>query len=107
MQANGDGGHAVGKLHGKPVLETVSGSLQEMRPQSVPSLVLDMSGLAFLDSAGVGALVQLFAHRRNQGRRFAPAALTQQGMAVMQVSALLKFMPGFASVTEAEAATQA
>ena len=63
-----------------------------------------MSEVAFRDSAGVGALVPLFVHRRNQEQRFALAALNQQGMAVMQVSGLLKLMPVFASVTEAEAA---
>ena len=104
LQANGDGARSVAKLDGKLVLETVTRFLQEMRPQPAPSLVLDMSGVAFLYSAGVGALVLLFVHRRNQGQRFALAALNQQGMAVMQVSGLLKLMPVFASVAEAEAA---
>ena len=104
LQANGDGVRSVAKLDGKLVLETVNRFLQEMQPQASPSLVLDMSGVAFLDSAGVGALVQLFVHRRNQGQKFALAALNQQGMAVMQVSGLLKLMPVFASVAEAEAA---
>ena len=104
LQANADGARSVAKLDGKLVLETVTRFLREMRPQPAPSLVLDMCGVAFLDSAGVGALVQLFVHRRNQGQRFALAALNQQGMAVMQVSGLLKLMPVFASVAEAEAA---
>lgn len=105
LQANGSGGHSVAKLDGKLVLETVNRFLQEMRPQPAQSLVLDMRGVAFLDSAGVGALVQLFVHRRNQGQKFALAALNQQGLAVMQVSGLLKLMPVFASVAEAEAAS--
>jgi anti-sigma B factor antagonist len=105
LQTNGNGGRSVARLDGKLVLETVNGFLQEMRPQTAPSLVLDMSGVAFLDSAGVGALVQLFVHRRNQGQKFALAALNQQGMAVMQVSGLLKLLPVFASVVEAEAAS--
>ncbi len=92
---------SVAKLDGKLVLETVNGFLQTMRPQTSPSLVLDMSAVSFLDSAGVGALVQLFVHRRNQGQKFALAELTPQGMAVMQVAGLLKLLPVFASVTEA------
>lgn len=104
LPANGSAGHCVVKLDGKLVLETVNRFLQEMRPQPAQSLVLDMSGVAFLDSAGVGALVQLFVHRRNQGQKFALAALNRQGMAVMQVSGLLKLMPVFASVADAEAA---
>jgi len=41
-------------------------------------------GVSFLDSAGVGALVQLFVHRRGKSQSFALAALTQQGNAVIR-----------------------
>jgi len=102
VQESGNGTPSVAKLEGKLVLETVNGFLQTMRPQPSPGLVMDMSGVSFLDSAGVGALVQLFVHRRNQGQKFALAALTPQSMAVMQVAGLLKLMPVFGSVTEAQ-----
>jgi anti-anti-sigma factor len=95
---------AVAKLEGKLVLETVTEFLKTMRPQAASSLVLDMSGVSFLDSAGVGALVQMFVHRRNQGQKFALAALTEQGVAIMQVSGLVKLLPIFPSVGEAQAA---
>jgi len=101
VEDSGNGTPSVAKLDGKLVLETVSGFLQTLRSQVSPSLVMDMSGVSFLDSAGVGALVQLFVHRRNQGQKFALAALTQQGMAVIEVSGLLKLLPVFASVSEA------
>ena len=91
----------MAKLDGKLVLETVTEFLQTMRPQSSPSLILDMSSVSFLDSAGVGALVQLFVHRRNQGKKFALAALTGQAIAIMQVSGLVKLLPIYASVAEA------
>jgi anti-anti-sigma factor len=72
-----------------------------MRPEVAAHLVLDMSGLTFLDSAGVGALVSLFVSRRKHGKTLALAGLTQQGNAVMQVSGLLKLIPIFPSVEEA------
>lgn len=102
LERGSNGTPTVAKLEGKLSLETVSQFLQTMRPQPSASLVLDMSGVSFLDSAGVGALVQLFVHRRTVGQKFALAALTQQGNAVMQVSGLLKLMPVFASVAEAQ-----
>jgi anti-anti-sigma factor len=91
----------VDKLDGELALETVSNFLRVMRLEPAPGLVLDMSGVKFLDSAGVGALVQLFVHRRNQSQKFALAALTGQGNAVMEVSGLLKLLPVYPSVTEA------
>ena len=92
---------AVFKLQGKLSLETVSNFLQTMRPERAPELVLDMSGVNFLDSAGIGALAQLFVHRRGRGQKFALAALTQQAKAVMEVAGLLKLLPAYASVTDA------
>ena len=92
---------AVIELDGKLSLETVSNFLQSMRPEPTPELVLDMSGVKFLDYAGIGALVQLFVHRRGRGPMFALAGLTQQANAVMEVAGLLKLLPAYASVKEA------
>jgi anti-anti-sigma factor len=97
--SNGD--TLVTRLTGKLSLETVHNFIAAMRPEPAARLVLDMSGLSFLDSAGVGALVSLFVSRRNNSKTLALAALTQQGNAVMQVSGLLKLMPIYSSVEEA------
>jgi anti-anti-sigma factor len=97
--SNGD--LLVARLVGKLSLETVHDFISTMRPEPTARLVLDMSSLSFLDSAGVGALVSLFVTRRNTGKTLALAALTQQGNAVMQVSGLLKLLPVYSSVEDA------
>jgi len=96
-----NGSNLVTRLNGKLSLETVHNFIQTMRPEPAAHLVLDMSGVTFLDSAGVGALVSLFVHRRNAGKSFAIAGLTQQGMAVLQVAGLTKLLPNFATVEAA------
>ena len=93
----------IARLSGKLSLETVSGFLQQLRQNDSRKLILDMSGVSYLDSAGVGAVVQLFVHRRGQLKAFALAALTQQGTAVMQVSGLIKLLPIFPTVGDAVA----
>jgi anti-sigma B factor antagonist len=97
-------GAIVARLRGKLSLESVNGFLQGLRQLESPSLVLDMSGVSYLDSSGVGALVQLFVHRRGKSQKLALAALTRQGIAVMQVSGLAKLLPTFSTVEEASAA---
>src|SRR5271163_4211713 len=92
------------RLNGKVSLETVNSFIAQLRPEPSPVLVLDMSGVTFLDSAGVGALVQLFVHRKSAGRKFALAALTSQGVAVMQVSGLIRLLPIYQTTAEALAA---
>ena len=47
--------------NGKLSLETVNQFLPGLRAETAQRVVLDMSGVSFLDSAGVGALVSLFA----------------------------------------------
>src|SRR5271155_891313 len=92
------------RLNGKLSLETVNSFVTQLRPEPRSILVLDMSGVTFLDSAGVGALVQLFVHRKSAGKKFALAALTPQGVAVMQVAGLVKLLPIYQTAAEALAA---
>jgi anti-sigma B factor antagonist len=103
--SSSDESNLVTRLNGKLSLETVHNFIQTLRPEPAAHLVLDMSGVSFLDSAGVGALVSLFVHRRNNGKSFAIAGLTQQGMAVLQVAGLVKLLPNFPTV-EAALATK-
>ncbi len=100
-QSGANGDSLVTRLNGKLSLETVNGFISTLRPEPASKLVIDMSGVSFLDSAGVGALVSLFVSRRNHGKTLALAGLTQQGNAVMQVSGLLKLLPVFPSVEAA------
>jgi anti-sigma B factor antagonist len=99
-----NGNSLVTRLSGKLSLETVHNFIQIMRPEPAEHLVLDMSGVSFMDSAGVGALVSLFVHRRNAGKSFAIAGLTQQGNAVLQVAGLTKLLPNFLTADAALAA---
>ncbi len=92
---------AIYQLKGKLSLETVASFLPKIREESAPHLVLDMSGVNFLDSAGVGALVSLFVSRRNHGKTFALAALAPQATAVVTVAGLQKLLPIAKTVDEA------
>lgn len=93
----------VYRLKGKLSLETVAGFSPKLRQETAKHVILDMSGVDFLDSAGVGALVSLFVSRRNQGKSFALAALPPQATAVMTVAGLQKLLPVAKTVEEATA----
>jgi anti-sigma B factor antagonist len=91
------------KATGKLSLETVSEFIQKLRPEPALHLVLDLSGVSFLDSAGVGSLVSLFVSRRNQKKTFALACLSLQSTAVVKVAGLQKLLPIHNTVAEAVA----
>lgn len=97
----------VYRVSGKLSLETVNEFIQRMRPEPAQHLVMEMSGVNFLDSAGVGALVSLFVNRRNQSKTFALAGLGPQASAVVTVAGLQKLLPIHKSVEEAAAAKKA
>jgi anti-anti-sigma factor len=92
---------AVYQPKGRLSLETVTESMQSLRGDTAAHMILDMSCVNFLDSAGVGALVSLFVNRRSHARTFALAALTPQGNAVVTVAGLQKLLPIHATLEEA------
>jgi anti-anti-sigma factor len=98
-------GSVIKRLTGKLALETVHGFIAEQRKDDTSQLILDLSGVNFMDSAGVGALVQLFVHRRNAGKTLALTGLPVQSKAVLQVSGLTKLLPIFDSAEAASAAS--
>ena len=102
-ESSSNNGTAITRLEGKLGLETVHSFVETLRPEPAGHLVLDMSGVTFLDSAGVGALVSLFVSRKHHGKTFALAALNPQGSAVLEVAGLFKLLPIFRSVEEAVA----
>jgi anti-sigma B factor antagonist len=102
-QATSNENQTIYKATGKLSLETVSEFIQKLRPETAAHVVLDMSGVTFLDSAGVGSLVSLFVSRRNQGKTFALAALPPQSTAVVMVAGLQNLLPVFKTVEEATA----
>jgi anti-sigma B factor antagonist len=97
---NGNGTVAT-RLDGKLSLETVNAFLQTVRKEQANHLVLDMSGVSFVDSSGVGALVSLFVTRKHAGKAMALASLTKQAIAVLQVSGILKLIPTYPTVEAA------
>lgn len=94
----------VYRATGKLSLESVNEFIQKMRPEPAQHLVLDLSAVTFLDSAGVGSLVSLFVSRRNQAKTFALAGLNAQGKAVVTVAGLHNLLPIYSTLEEATAA---
>jgi anti-sigma B factor antagonist len=86
---------------GRLSLETVSEAIQKLRADTTPHMILDLSGVNYLDSAGVGSLVSLFVNRRSNRRTFALAALTQQSSAVVTVAGLQNLLPIYKTLEEA------
>jgi len=92
---------SIYQLKGKLSLETVSEFLPKLRADSSSHVIADMTGVNFLDSAGVGALVSLFVSRRNHGKSFVLCGLGPQATAVVTVAGLQNLLPIFKTIEDA------
>ena len=88
---------------GKLSIETVNEFLPRLRAESAQRVILDLNGVTFLDSAGVGALVSIFVSRRSQGKEFGLAALQTQAQAVVTVAGLQNLLPIYKTIEDASA----
>ena len=71
-------------------------AVQEALKSTAPVLILDLSGVPYVDSAGVGALVQCLVTRRKQGYRLllvAPNEPVEKLFKLTQVDSLLEVFP--------------
>jgi anti-anti-sigma factor len=74
---------------------------QEALRSTASVLVLDFTGVPFVDSSGVGALVQSFVKRKKQGQRLVvvgPNETVQKLFRLTAVDALLEIVPNLESV---------
>jgi len=87
--------HHVYILHGPLTLGNLF-TAQEALQSTASVLILDLAGVPYVDSAGVGALVQCFVSRKKQGRRLlliAPSDMVQKLFKLTQVDSLLEVFP--------------
>jgi anti-anti-sigma factor len=82
-------------LVGGLTIETVALFNQTLREDPAPVLLLNLAGLEWLDSAGVGSLVQLMVRRGKAHTSLAIAGLSTRNQAVLQVSQLLHLFSVF------------
>lgn len=99
-------GHRPGvrilRLAGAVTWETTEALLRAVAAEPAPLLILDFSSVTFLDTAGVGALIQIRTSFHQEGRKLALAGLSKQVRAVLQITRVLSLFEVFDSLAEAE-----
>lgn len=64
--------------------------LKELREKSVSRVVLNLTGVAYIDSSGVASLVEGLKASRESGSRFVLFGLNEAPREVLKISRLLK-----------------
>jgi anti-sigma B factor antagonist len=95
-------------LRGPLTMENVSPFLNAVRRESAPTVILDFSGVPYLDSSGLGSLVSAYTSCQKAGRRVALTGVNQRVLKVFEITKVEPIFLMFPTVAEAlEALTNA
>jgi anti-sigma B factor antagonist len=109
LSIGSSGGHAVVALSGELDLADapdLASHLITAVAACGPSIIVDLAGLAFIDSCGLGVLVRVLNWTRESGGDTALAAPQQQVRWVLGVTGLIDVFPVYPSVEQAASGTR-
>lgn len=106
LQVRDQNGITVVGLSGDVDLQTSPGVRQKLLEclEKQKKLIVDMSGVAYIDSSGVASLVEAFQLSRKKGAKFALASVSPSAMRVLSLARLDKVFAIHPDVNAAAAA---
>jgi anti-sigma B factor antagonist len=95
-------------LRGPLTMENVSPFLNAVRRENAPTMILDFSGVPYLDSSGLGSLVSAYTSCQKAGRRVALTGVNKRVMKVFEITKVEEIFLMFPTLSDAlEAFTNA
>lgn len=91
-------------LKGRLTIETVASFQDVIRKENAPELIIDMSGVRSMDSAGLGVLIAAYIRAKKESSKLGFAGMNERVKAVASTSRLSQFLQIYPTVTDAEAA---
>jgi anti-sigma B factor antagonist len=101
---DGAKGSQIMKLSGPLTLQTLFEFQAAARKDTSKPMILDISGVPYMDSAGLGSVISLFASCQRTNRGFAIIGLTERIRILFEVTHVDGLLPCFSSLEAAEAA---
>jgi len=95
-------GASVIQLKGPLTLSSLFEFQDLMRKQAGPAIILDLSGVPYMDSAGLGAILGVLASCQRHNRGFGVTGVTDRIKTLFTVGRVDGLIPTFDSVAAAE-----
>jgi len=99
---NGRGGVRILRLRGSLTLNSTFDFQSAARRETTGALIVDLSGVPYMDSAGLGAILGVLASCERTRRGFAIAGAPERLQTLFRVAKVDTLLPAFASIEEAE-----
>jgi anti-anti-sigma factor len=96
-------GTTILKLVGPLTLSTMFGFQNEFRAKTPQVMIVDLSESPYMDSAGLGLLMNYYVSAESHGRKLLLAGANERITAVMQMTKVDKILKNFPTVDAAEA----
>jgi anti-sigma B factor antagonist len=97
-------GQRIIEMSGPLIITTMFPLREELRGSGDTTIILDFTNVPFMDSAGLGLLVQAQISSQRAGRRFGLAGMNDRVRAVFSVTHVDNLFSFYATAAEAEAA---
>jgi anti-anti-sigma factor len=101
--ADGQNGARILTLQGPLTLRTIFDFQATARQEGSSPLIIDVSGVPYMDSAGLGSILGLFASAQRKQIGFAVTGVSDRILTLFQVTHVEDVLPSFATVADAEA----
>src|ERR1700675_2961352 len=88
-------------LHGPLTMENVSPFMNAVRRENAATMILDFSGVPYLDSSGLGSLVSAYTSCLKTGRRVALTGVNQRVLKVFEITKVEPIFLMFPTLTDA------
>lgn len=98
-------GQRVLRLKGPLSLHTVFEFQNLVRAETAPNVIIDFSGVPFIDSAGLGALVGAHISAQKARRKLSFAGMNTQVMALLEMTRIRGMFLIYGTVEEAQGET--
>jgi anti-sigma B factor antagonist len=96
-------GHKIVELSGPLTMSTLFPLRETLKSVKDEVVILDFTGVPYMDSAGLGLLVHAQVSIQSGGRRFAISGMNERVRTVLTVTNVDKLFKHFGTATEAEA----
>lgn len=97
-------GHRILRLQGPVVLGTLFQFQSAIRAKDAPTLIMDFTGVPYIDSAGIGALVGAYVTHNKDGKTLSLVGVNDRLHTALKVTRVEQFFLFFDSVADAEQA---
>ena len=92
------------KLRGPLTLRTLFEFQEAARHHAGHPLIVDAAGVPYMDSAGLGALIGIFASCQRTGQKFGISSVPERVQVLFEMTGVKNMLPCYPSIDAAEAA---